>query len=115
MNPIDNPVKYLKGIGEQRAKLFAKLGINTIRDLLLFLPTRYEDRRQYKKIAQLKDNETVTISAKVELTEVVNINQKLAVFKAALSDSTGIIYAVFYKRPSYRYDVFSKLKQDFNL
>ncbi|MDI6640847.1 MAG: DEAD/DEAH box helicase, partial [Elusimicrobiota bacterium] len=113
MYPIDNSVRYLKGIGEQRAKLFAKLDINTVRDLLLCLPTRYEDRRQYKKIAELKDNETVTVSAKIELTEVVNISPKLAVFKAALSDSTGIIYALFYKRPNYRYDVFNKLKQDF--
>jgi len=106
-------IKFLKGVGPERAKLFNKLGIKTIHNLLTYFPKRYEDRKTYKKIAQLTEGETTTITGKVEMTDVVQINPKLAVFKAAISDSTGIIYATFYKKPNFRYDVFSKLKKEF--
>ncbi|MFH2069848.1 MAG: ATP-dependent DNA helicase RecG [Elusimicrobiota bacterium] len=107
---LSGSVQYLKGVGPARANGLSKLGILTIRDLLYYFPKRYEDRRLYKKILELKDGEIATVSGKIELTDVVAMHPKLAVFKAAVSDGSGIIFAMFYKRPSYRYDVFNKLK-----
>ncbi len=114
ISKLENSIKFLKGVGPERAKLFNKLGIKTIKDLLTYFPKRYEDRRTYKKIAQLIDGETVTVSGFVEMSEVIQLTPKLAIFKIAISDSTGIIYATFYKKPNYRYDVFKKLKKDFS-
>ena len=54
-------VKYLKGVGEKRAAMLAKLGIFTLWDLLTFYPRMYED---WSKILPIKDapmNETVCI------------------------------------------------------
>lgn len=43
MPDLDSDIQYLKGVGPAFAKKFAKLGIHTIRDLLLHYPRRYID------------------------------------------------------------------------
>ena len=39
-------VRYIKGIGEQRAKALSKLGIETLRDLISWFPRKYDDRTE---------------------------------------------------------------------
>ncbi len=39
-SPLDRPVQYLKGVGPRRAKLLARLGIRSARDLLYHVPRR---------------------------------------------------------------------------
>lgn len=43
--PIDlqTSIRYLKGVGEQRAALYGKLGIETMEDLLYHIPRNYTD------------------------------------------------------------------------
>lgn len=110
---LDKPVKYLKGVGPVRAEILARLGISTVRDLMLYFPKEHDDRRSFKKISGITDGETAAVSVKVEIAGIKNIGPKLAVFKAAVSDNTGVLYAAFFKKPNYRYDVFQKLKKDF--
>ena len=44
MADLNTNVRYIKGIGETRAKALEKLGVRTLRDLIGFFPRRYEDR-----------------------------------------------------------------------
>ena len=44
-------IRYLKGVGEKRAELFAKKGIKTVEDLLYYFPRSHEDRTEKKDIA----------------------------------------------------------------
>ena len=46
MATINDSVQYLKGVGPAFAKKFEKLGIYTIRDLLLCYPRKYIDYTQ---------------------------------------------------------------------
>ena len=46
-------VKYLKGVGPQRAATLATRGIHTVGDLLGYLPFRYEDRIHFTPIAEI--------------------------------------------------------------
>ena len=39
---LDTPVQYIKGVGPIRAKLFAKLGVFTVRDLLEYYPREWD-------------------------------------------------------------------------
>ena len=43
-NTLDESVQYLKAVGPKRADSFSKIGINTIRDLLYYFPSRHLDR-----------------------------------------------------------------------
>ena len=40
---LNSDVKYIKGVGEARAKSLEKLGIKTLGDMLTFYPRKYED------------------------------------------------------------------------
>ena len=44
MADLQTDVRYIKGIGEARAKALSKLGITTLQDLIGYFPRRYEDR-----------------------------------------------------------------------
>ena len=41
---MDGTLRRLKGIGARKEALFARLGIQTISDLLQYFPREYEDR-----------------------------------------------------------------------
>lgn len=54
MNLLERDVKYLKGVGDARAKLLAsELDIHTVRDLLYHFPTRHIDRSRFYAIREL--------------------------------------------------------------
>lgn len=49
-------IKYLKGIGDKRAKILAEgLGGSSLRHLLYYFPYRYVDRSRFYSIADLRD------------------------------------------------------------
>ncbi len=60
---INESIQYVKGIGPKKAEKLNKLGIYTIKDLLYYFPRQFEDRSVIKKIAQLEDEEKVTVKA----------------------------------------------------
>ena len=52
-------------MGDERAKLLARLEIFTVEDLLLHKPRRYEDRRKFLPIRELKVKEAATVRGKI--------------------------------------------------
>jgi ATP-dependent DNA helicase RecG len=58
-------VQYIKGIGPKLAEVLAAKGIQTLDDLLHYLPFRYEDRLNPKGIAELRAGEMATVIAEV--------------------------------------------------
>ncbi len=57
---LRRPVTSLWGVGGERAAQLARLGVQAIEDLLLHAPRRYEDRRHFRKIAELTKDEPFT-------------------------------------------------------
>ena len=53
INPI-LPLQFIKGIGPARAAALAELGVLTVRDLLLFAPRGYLDRRTVLPLRQIR-------------------------------------------------------------
>jgi len=64
-SPLKQPVTKLWGVGEERAKQLERLDIQTVEDLLLHKPRRYEDRRKFLAIADLQLKEAATVRGKV--------------------------------------------------
>lgn len=53
-DPADTDLKYLKGVGDVKARLMAsELGIRSVRDLLYTPPLRYIDRSRMYRISEL--------------------------------------------------------------
>jgi ATP-dependent DNA helicase RecG len=59
------PVQYVKGIGPRLAEILAAKGIQTVDDLLHYLPFRYEDRLNPRSVAELRAGEMATVIAEV--------------------------------------------------
>src|ERR1700691_2243512 len=59
------PVQYVKGIGPRLAEVLAAKGIQTVGDLLHYLPFRYEDRLNPRLVAELRAGEMATVIAEV--------------------------------------------------
>ncbi len=67
---VEQPITALSGVGEQTAQRLHKLGIEQIRDLLLHLPLRYEDRTRLTPLAELKPGQEALVEAGVEESEI---------------------------------------------
>ena len=57
MNILLQDIKYLQGVGPQRAELLAnELNIHTLGDLLSYYPYKYVDRSRIYRISELSSN-----------------------------------------------------------
>ena len=65
MLELSTSVQYVKGIGPRLAEVLASKGIQTVDDLLHYLPFRYEDRLNPRGIAELRPGEMATVIAEV--------------------------------------------------
>jgi ATP-dependent DNA helicase RecG len=59
------PVRFVRGVGESRAAQLARMEIHTVRDLLLTLPRRYEDRRLLAPLRSLKSGDWAAVQVEV--------------------------------------------------
>lgn len=87
-------VKFVKGIGPQRARFLNSQGIETTADLLLNLPRRYLDRSALPTVHDVLPGMTVTVMGKIMATGVLAGKKKR--FEAILSDGTGHIALLWF-------------------
>ncbi|MDI7816811.1 ATP-dependent DNA helicase RecG [Clostridioides difficile] len=115
-------VQYVKGIGPKKADKLNKLGIFTLKDLLYYFPRQFEDRNNLKKIAQLEDDEKVTIKAVISSINTFSPKEGMTLTKIDVKDETGSAKLVFFNksyikntfRPGDSILVFGKVKKKFN-
>jgi ATP-dependent DNA helicase RecG len=96
---LDSPVTALQGVGPRQSKRLAKIGIQTVRDMLYCFPRRYDDYSQLKPINRLEYGEEVTIIAQVWDGGVRETRGGGKLFKATLSDATGFIEVTWFNQP----------------
>lgn len=95
----DQSIETLKGIGEKTAKLFEKVGIRTIDDLLHYYPKGYDTYREPKAIGELSEDETGAVEGFLKSGATgVHING-LSIVQATISDMTGKLRLVWYHMP----------------
>ena len=68
---LDRPVQYLKGVGPKRAEAFARIGIDTARDLLYHVPRRYDDASTVDPIGSLSVGMDATVLGRVRTKGVI--------------------------------------------
>lgn len=94
---LAKPLTALKGVGPAKAKDFARLGVDTVYDLLTYLPRDYEDRSATKTIYEAEEGETVCIIATVfSPVYARHIRKGLSIYSADLVDETGKITATWF-------------------
>ena len=95
----DQSIETLKGIGEKTAKLFEKVGIRTIDDLLHYYPRGYDTYGEPKAIGELSEDETGAVEGFLKSGATgVHVNG-LSIVQATISDMTGKLRLVWYHMP----------------
>ena len=93
------PTTIIRGIGDKQAELLAKLGLNTVEDLLYNFPHRYDDYSEMKLIQDVKYGEEVTILAFVKSVKTFKTpNSQRKITQALVSDDTGAIQLMWFNQ-----------------
>ncbi len=97
---LDTRLAILKGVGEVMERELARMGLETVRDLLDYFPRRYDDFSQLKPIAQLRPG-LVTVRAKVEDVAVRRAarNRRMVITEAVVVDDTGSLKLTWFHAP----------------
>jgi len=93
------PVRYAKGVGEKRAQRLQQLGIQTIEDLLTYLPRRLEDRSRFLRIGELRRGEEASVRGTVAAVDQVRTGRRMTLIRVIVGDGTGFLAAVFFNQP----------------
>ena len=102
---LNSELTVIKGVGEKKSALFAKLGINCVWDLLYNFPYEYEDRRAFYKIALCPENTPccIKVYTKGRLLKK-NIRKNIALFSLTVGDNTGMVNVKWFSNPYYKVD-----------
>jgi len=95
-HPLATPLQFLKGVGPQRAKLLANLGLHTVEDALYYLPARHEDRSQLTPLGSLKPNDVTTVAGTIRAVSPPPRGRPRVPLSVLLSDGTGFLTCVWF-------------------
>ena len=99
MPELSTDVRYIKGVGEQRAKALARLGVRTLGDLLNYFPRAYEDRTAVRPIAELALDETACVRAMVAAEpRLTRVRRGLDLVKLRIVDESGSADVTFFNQ-----------------
>lgn len=87
-------VTELKGVGAKMAERLAKVGIETIQDVLFHLPSRYEDRTRIYPISDLQPFLHVSVQGEVSANSVQFGRKRMLIVR--INDGTGSISLRFF-------------------
>jgi ATP-dependent DNA helicase RecG len=99
-SPLQQPVTVLWGVGPERAELLKRLEIQTVEDLLLHRPRRYEDRRQLRAIRELSLKELSVVRGAIVAMGVKWYGRHTkSIFELIIDDGTGRLYCRWWNAP----------------
>lgn len=100
VSQLATPVTVLRGVGSERAAQLARLGIQSIEDLLLHRPKRYEDRRSIGRIADLQLRQPGAASGRIVAQGIKTWKQNTrSVFEIILEDGSGRLHCRWWNLP----------------
>lgn len=93
------PLEQLKGIGEKTAKLFQKLDIETVEDLLQYYPRDYETFKESVTIGETITGQVQAVQGTVCGTPSMKKVRNLTIINVLVKDNTGAMQLTFFNMP----------------
>ncbi len=98
-DPLEGPVQYVKGVGPQRADRLRRLGVETVRHLLFYLPRDYQDLTDLRQIAQLEAGRLQTVRGIVADLDAKELGPTKSLAAALIEDGSGRLRGVWFNQP----------------
>lgn len=90
----NQPLNTLTGVGASQAAKLARLGLETVQDVLLHLPLRYEDRTHLYAIGDLLPGIYATVEGEVLRNDIVFGRKRM--LTCQISDGSGVLTMRFF-------------------
>jgi len=113
------PVQFVKGIGPRLAEILADKGLNTVDDLLHYLPFRYEDRLNPRSVAELRAGEIATVIAEVRNSGLFR-TRRMPIFQLTVGQGRNRLKCLWFNatylegrfKPGQMLALYGKVEQD---
>ena len=97
---LSSPVQYVKGIGEKRAQLLKRMGVETVAQLIALYPRAYEDRSVITPVDQMSElgavyNLILTVG---EAPRSVRISGGRQMVSFRAYDDSGVVKIIFFNQ-----------------
>ena len=103
---IQGSIIQLKGVGDRKALVLKnEAGIETVEDLLYYVPRRYIDRSSFKLIKDCFVNEIVSVSGLIREVAITGFKKKR--LEILIDDGSDILIGIFFARTDYFMKIFS--------
>jgi len=93
------PIQQLKGIGDKTAKLFKKLHIDTVEDLLVYFPRDYETFKEPSAIANTSVGSITAVYGTIAGIPNVKKVRNLTIMNVLIKDNSGAMQLTFFNMP----------------
>ncbi len=91
-------IESVKGVGPKTAEQFRLSGIETVGQLIEFLPRKHEDFSEVVSIDMITPGKR-TVKARVEHVEIKRVRRGMTIVTATLFDETGKLKATWFNQP----------------
>jgi ATP-dependent DNA helicase RecG len=95
---LGGAVQYVKGVGPRRAVILAQGGVRTLEDLLYRVPLRYEDRRSFARIADLRPGMKVSVAGTIAVAGLRRA-RRMTLYEVRVEDPSGRLKALWFNQP----------------
>jgi ATP-dependent DNA helicase RecG len=120
MLQLGTSVQYVKGIGPRLAELLAAKGIQTLDELVHYLPFRYEDRLNPRGIAELRPGEMATVIAEVRTSGLFR-TRRMPIFQMTAGQGRTRLKCIWFNagylrdkfKPGQIVALYGKVEQDY--
>ncbi len=99
MNKLNQDIKYIKGVGPKRASRLRRLNIETIEDLIYFIPRNYENRANFKTLKDAIKDEKISLEIEITGNGIINRPRKgLSILKVPFKESSAFGTLVWFNQ-----------------
>ncbi|PKN79443.1 MAG: DNA helicase RecG [Candidatus Cloacimonetes bacterium HGW-Cloacimonetes-1] len=93
------PVKFLRGIGEYRARALTRLGVQSILDLMELFPKAYIQRQMNTQILNMNPGDRIAITAMISWKDIRVTASNRNQLNIGISDGRAMLVCTWFKYP----------------